>query len=560
MGLFTLRKDYKTLQRLRQIIVILVKEGFHELLNRADVARHAGLPTRLLHGRKVHDQTPERMRETLEKLGPTFVKLGQLLSLRPDLIPHEYCEEFKKLQDHVEPLSYPVVKGVVEAELKKPLTKLFKTFSHEPLAAASVSQVHRATLMDGTEVVVKVQRPGIPDMMLRDVEIMEYLATKIDKHVDLDVSEIVREFKEYTARELDFAFEQRNVKRFHDFFAGKQEIIIPSAYEQLSTAKVLTLTYIDGIALSDKHQLVKHGHDLPALARIGLRAVLDQVFVLGCFHADPHPGNLFAVHRDGKQALAFIDFGIVGFIDQERQQRFLEILQAFSDNDAKTVTRLMLKICPSGRNIDKAAIEEKVSFLLQDWRGTSLKEERMSIFLYRLIQVFRHQEFRVPADVVMVAKAFLTIEGAGSWLDPELRLSEEMKPIVQQYLMNQLSPKRIGTDLLRSARRFHDVLQDLPEAAETLMDRVKDGKVELSFDKKEFLRLEHDYDLEMSKRNLALLSIAFLMSGVLLAGLARDLTFLGIPLYKIAFALFGLVLLFFIYTAIKLHQYFRERL
>ncbi len=555
------RRDIKDFERLREIATILVKQGFHSLLLEAKLAKHARISARIVHGAKRAEGTPARVRETLEQLGPTFVKLGQVLSLRPDLVPPEYCEEFKKLQDRVEPLPFPIIKAAIETELKQPLMKLFKTFDHNPLAAASVSQVHAAMLKDGTAVVVKVQRPGIRDRMERDIDIMEYLAAKLDRHIkSVSAVAIVDEFKQYTEKELDFTFELRNVKRFRDYFAEKKNVVIPEPFAELSTGKVMTLQRIRGVRVSDKARLKKDGYSLPNLARIGLRAVVDQVFELGVFHADPHPGNLIALHHGGEEALAFIDFGIVGFVDDELRWRFLELLRAMVDRDARDVTRTVFRIAETGPRCDRRAFEKDVAAALDEWHGATLREERMSLFLYKILDAAMRNDVHFPANIVLVAKAFLTIEGAGSWLDPDLNITVEVKPLIDQLLRKRFGPRQVAKDLAGTARDLHDVLQDVPLAAEALIDRVKDGKVELTFDRSEFRRIEHDYDLEMSKRNLAIVTVAFLFSGVLLAGLARDLLFFGVALYIWAFVLFLISFSFFFLVSIKIHKYLQQRL
>ncbi len=557
MGLLSLRRDIKDLARLREIVTILVKQGFHQLVSKARLTRHAKVSERLKPGHM--ETTPQRVRETLEKLGPTFVKLGQILSLRPDLIPHRYCEEFKKLQDDVEPLSYPVVKGVVETELKHPLRFLFDKFHHEPVAAASVSQVHKAKLHDGRLVAVKVQRPGVREVMERDIDIMEYLAKRLDKHLrGVSALEIVKEFKEYTERELDFTFERRTLKKFHKHFEDHDKIIIPDAYDDHCTGKVLTMEFIKGVRVSDKVALKRAKYDLPKLGNIGFEATFDQVFNLGIFHADPHPGNLLALRREGRQCLAFLDFGIVGFVDEEMRLRFLQLLDYLVKRDVRGVTWTLLKIGRRRAGLEIKDFEESVAETVLDWHGSTLRDEKMSALVYRLLTSCMAQGLEMPANVILVAKAFVTMEGAAAWLNPDFNPVESIGPAVKR--LGKLSFGRTKEEVLRATRDLHDFASKLPMAADTLLDKIEEGKLALRVDRDEFKRAEQDYDLETSKRSLALTSGAFFIGSAVLAALAAELEFVGIPLWQLGFGLFIVTLLMFIHVSIKTHKYMQRQL
>ena len=554
MAFRSLKRDFQDLARLHRIVTILVEEGFHELVAKARLSRHAKLSSRVIAAHQ--ETTPQRVRETLEALGPTFIKLGQLLSLRPDRIPQEYCDEFRKLQDDVAPLSFPVIKGVVEAELKLPLAKLFRSFDREPLAAASVSQVHEATLLDGTRVVVKVQRPGVADVMAHDIDIMGYIAGQIYRvYKEIHAHEIVEEFKGYTERELDFTVELRSVNLFHSFFARDPEVVIPAAFEQLSTRRILVLERLKGIRVSDKAALERAKVDSKALAAIGFRAMLRQVFELGTFHADPHPGNLLAVQKGGKWALAFLDFGIVGHLDDELQRRFLDLLNALVQRDTRGATRTILRIGERGKGFDERGLEAEISLLIMDWHGSTLHEKRMSSLLHHILTASLDHRLVMPANIILVAKALVTIEGAGAWLDPDFNITAEAAPLLSRLYHKRFSPRNVTQELLRGAAEFSELAHEIPAATEMLLDKVKEGKVELTIDKSEFKWVARDYDLETSKRNLALISAAFFVGSALMAGLASEISFLGWPLYAWGFGCFLLTLVFLIYVSFKIHKY-----
>jgi ubiquinone biosynthesis protein len=554
MGFLSFGRDLKDLNRLREIVTILVEHGFHAYLARAKLTKHASLTSKITSD---HAQTtPARVRETLEVLGPTFVKLGQILSLRPDLIPPEYCEELKRLQHQVAPLSFPVVKGVVESELKKPLGKVFKEFDHEPLAAASISQVHRAVLLDGTHVVVKVQRPGVQNVMARDIDIMEYIAERLDRHFPQALMiDIVKEFKGYTARELDFQFELRNTQKLHTFFAAYPDIVIPRPYEEHSTSKLLVLEYLDGIPMTDLARMRKEGFSTRNLVRIGVKAMVLQAFDLGIFHADAHPGNLLAMRRNGKEAFGFLDFGIVSFLDEELQRNYLDLLTTLVQADVRGVADIMLKIGSRGPKFDYDTFHSELSTLIMDWHGTDLSEERMSQCIYRVVTTTLRNHVVLPANAVLFAKAFVTMEGSVTYLDPSFDLGKELRPKLEEMLRRRYRPAAVKSELLRDAREFQHALSELPRAAETLISKIEDGEMTLSIDKNEFRRAEADYDSQMSRKNLALICAAFFVGSALIAGLATELQFLGAPLYEWGFGLFIVTLALFIHLTIKTHKY-----
>ncbi|MBR9693033.1 hypothetical protein GOV07_03840 [Candidatus Woesearchaeota archaeon] len=556
MGLLKLRRDFQNISRLRQIVTILAKQGFYDFVSKARLTKHTSLPSRL---REPQETSPQHVRETLEALGPTFIKLGQVLSLRPDLIPYEYCDEFRKLQDDVAPLPFGVVKGLVESELKQPLSKTFKTFKDHPVAAASIAQVHEAILKDGTRVAVKVLRPGIREVMRHDIDLMTYLATKIDKHYPwINAQTIIEEFKGYTKREVDLSFELRNIQRFHEFFKNSKDVVIPAAYEELSTKNVLVMDFIKGIRISDKASLKRHKFDMHHLASLGVQSMFRQIFELGVFHADPHPGNLLAVKKPKRQCLAFLDFGIVGFIDDELQESLLFLLHGLVERNVRTVTRALLRIGDKGAKCDPHQLERALSTIIMDWHGTTLRQQRASELIRKVIITGVAHDIEMPSDVVLMAKAFVTVEGTGTWLDENLNLTEEAKPFLQRALRRRHSPQAMAHDLAAGAEDLRGVLKELPYVASTLMSKIEEGKLELTFDKEEFKRMERDRELETNRTTLATTAAAFFIGSSFIAALAQELTVLGFPLWQLGMGGFLITLTMLGIVTMQSHKYARS--
>jgi len=494
MNLFRSGRDSKDLARLREVVTILVKQGFHDVLRNVKLAHHAKLSAHLA---KTRETTPERVRETLKLLGPTFVKLGQVLSLRSDLIPPDYCEEFKKLQDDVAPLPFAVVKGVTESELKRPLTAIFRKIDERPIAVTSVAQVHKAILKDGKDVVVKVQRPGVRDAMARDIDIMAYIARRVSRtYPALHAAEIVDEFRRYTRNELDLRFELRNIKRFREVFVHDPAVIIPKPYEILSTQNILVMERLKGTRLNDKAALERQGFDLKRLARICLRAMLKQVFSYGFFHGDPHFENLLALRKGGKEALGILDFSIVGFIDDDTRRRFLELLDALFRKDVRGVVHVLLRIGTCLPDCNPDALEHALSPIVLAYHDASFHEGRWALLVDKLIGTVVVNSVKMPASVILVAKAFIMMEDAASRLDPSLNLTREATPLLKSSLRKSYAQARLKEEALRDARELHDLARDLPVAANTIMTKIKEGKVVLALDGNEFRRAEQEYDLE----------------------------------------------------------------
>src|SRR3989338_7097994 len=344
---FHLIKEVRDIKRFNQILAVLFEEGFDFLLAKIKLRHYIPLTKRLKSKlKKTQETKPEaRLRKTLERLGPTFIKFGQLLSVRPDLIPKEYSKELEKLQDSVEPFSFNDVRAAIEMDFGKKIEQLFLSFEKKPIASASISQVHKAVLKTGEKVAVKVQRPDVKRIMETDIEIMFYFAKLLDRHIEkvrkFDPARIVDEFREWTEKEIDFRLEARNAKRFWENFRGSKTVHIPKIYDQLTSERVLTLEFIEGIELHNIKEIKKRKLDFNEIIKNGFNAVMTQVFVHGIFHADPHPGNII-IMRDN--SIAFVDFGIVGYFDENLKNKCVDLLYGIVEQDEELVMETFLSL------------------------------------------------------------------------------------------------------------------------------------------------------------------------------------------------------------------------
>ncbi|PIY60771.1 hypothetical protein COY95_00080, partial [Candidatus Woesearchaeota archaeon CG_4_10_14_0_8_um_filter_47_5] len=490
--------------------------------------------------------SPERLRRAFERLGPTFIKLGQLLSLRPDLAPPEYCEEFKKLQDHCEPLPYEAVSAVIEQELGKPPAALFRTFSREPLSTASIAQVHRATLKNNTPVVVKVQRPGIHDLIARDIRVMYHIAHLLEKHHSLKhfhPAGIVEEFERYTKNELDFLVEAQNMKRFAGNFSEVPSILIPVVYDALTTSHVLTMQYLEGISIEDPEALRKKKIDLRKIARIGYHALLQQVFEDGFFHADPHPGNLLIISPN---RLAFCDFGIVGELSDELRHHLILLLTAVLNRDVEGILEFVDSVCTLPPDCDMPALQRDMSALLAEWYGKPLDDVHFSLFIYRILHTLINYHIQVPPNLILFTKALLTMEGTGLALDPDFNIIHETKPYLRRIILSEYNPKTIAKKLFSQVKSTEELVFTLPKTAHSILQKIEKGELKMQFDTRVFRQLEEERHYDSMKSMMATLLAALLISSAVLAQAPEAPTLFGYSLAHLGFLTAGILSLFLV--------------
>jgi len=335
-------RTYRHVNRYRQILTILFRYGFGDLIDQLNVGQYIEIGMQMVSRKRRENveklTRAERVRMALEELGPTFVKMGQILSSRPDLIPVEFIKELSKLQDSVPAFPFPQVNAIVETELKTSIEDMYQEFSETPLAAASIGQVHLASLKSGEDVIVKVQRPNIRATIEVDLEIMLHLAVLIEKHVEEwgvhHPTRIVEEFSRSLEREIDYTVEASNAERFARQFIGNGVVYVPHIFREVSTARILTMEYIDGIKASDIEQLDRKGLNRKIIASRGADLILEQIFKYGFFHADPHPGNIFILPDN---VICYLDFGMMGRVDRYAREEFADIVYGYVSRDESKI-------------------------------------------------------------------------------------------------------------------------------------------------------------------------------------------------------------------------------
>ena len=491
--MFSIRKlgaigrTYRHLNRYHRILRVLFKYGFNDLVDRLHIDQYLESGLQMIN-RKPREQIarlsrPERLRLVFEELGPTFIKLGQLLSTRPDLIPADYLDELARLQDEVPAFSLAEVHAIFREELGRSPDEVFHYFDAEPLAAASIGQVHRARLDSGAEVVVKVQRPDIENVIAVDLEILAHLAGLMEQYLE-EVqghrpTAIVQEFARSLSREIDFAVELANVQRFARQFKNNTAIHVPLVYPELSTPRVLVMEYVLGIKASMAGQLREQGYDLPLIAERGATLVMEQIFVHGFFHADPHPGNLFILPDN---VVCFIDFGQMGRLSRKDREDFTDLVLDLVAGDERTVVEGVLKVTVQLGEVDRESLARDLGGLVDLYLYRPLGELEAGRILQDLLDlVTRHKLTFKPAFYQMM-KALSTVEGVGLMLDPKLELIRLARPFMRRIRLERMRPARLAEEIARTGSGYLQLLRELPEELRTILRQLRGGRMRIEFE------------------------------------------------------------------------------
>jgi ubiquinone biosynthesis protein len=482
----------KNVGRLKQILTVAVKYGFSDAINRMDLGKF--IPGRESASEEQAElSTPQRLRLAFEELGPTFIKFGQLLSTRSDLLPENFIEEFVKLQDNVQPLPFAEIKAIVERELRRPLADAFSEFSEKPLAAASIALVHEAVLLTGEKVVVKVQRPEIDKIIETDVSLLAFLASLLERYVPetqvIGPKVIVNEFFRTLAYELDFVVEANNMGKIAENMKEMTEIVIPAVHKSLSTKRILTLQRLDGIRVNDLSALELAGVDKKKVVDVGARAFFKSVMVDGLFHGDLHGGNLFVL-PDNK--LGIVDFGIVGRLSQRSRDQLATMVVSLVTEDYENLCYEYAELGGGSAAIDFDAFQRDVRNTLSPYMGLSLSEVNIGRVLIEATKIATQYNIKVPGDWMIVFKAILTIEGMGRTLDPDFDLLKTGEELVRELVKNQYSMQRISKDLVWVAKDVSTLIQTMPRQIRWMFRKFNsnDFAVEIKLPELKAVRLQ----------------------------------------------------------------------
>ena len=525
MDIFRVTRTYRSARRLQQIINVFLGHGFGRIIDQIHLGRYVPFRKRLeTFGQwpaLKEPSVPERLRIAFGELGPSFIKLAQLLASRPDLITSSFANEFKKLQDEVPPFPVSEAKRIIEEELKKPAEEIFAEFRDKPVAAASIAQVHYARLMDGSDVIVKVQRPGIREQIETDINILTALARLLERHVPesrfFNPSGIVDEFSRTLRKELDFVGEAKNCSRFRRSFEDNPDIYIPRIHADYVTEKVIVMEKIGGVRIDDIPGIVGMDLDRKRLVKICVDAYFKMILEDGFFHADPHPGNIL-VTPDGM--LAFVDFGIVGSVTPEMMETMANTFLALihRDFDGLIDQYVELGYVPEDVDIDKFRREFKTDLLyfLEPLYGMTLQEINFAQYLDIITHIALKHRMQIPSDLLLINKAMLILENIGRELDPGFDFVAAAEPYAEKIVKNKYSPSKIVEKAGKNVMELGDFIFLFPKQIKMIIRKFLRDDIHLKMTHIGLDRFITEVDRSSNRITFGLIIAAMLLSSAIM--------------------------------------------
>jgi ubiquinone biosynthesis protein len=507
------------LKRFGVITRLMIKHGLGDILDRilsrtkssATVENDRPVVARTLY------PSPQRIRLVLEELGPSFIKLGQLMSTRADVFPPEYIRELKKLQDQVPPIPFEEIKAVIEKELKRPVADIFVSIEEKALAAASVAQVHMAELDEDRRVVVKVIRPGIDKKIREDIRLMYYFAEKIESSIEIGqiigFVDLVREFERSIFRELDMYIEAGNIERFAYNFKDSDELYIPKVYWDYTARSVLVMEHIDGVKMDQVDEIRANGIDPKEIAMIGLRSFSRQLMEFGLFHADPHPGNTVVMY-DGRVSL--LDFGIIGYLDEETMLQLANVFLGYAEHDYN----LVLEALEDAGLISEATVNLKnfrndLKDISEPFYGRTLQTISVRDVYEQVMQLLVKYRIRLPRDLMLLMKTFIQTEALGKILGSDASLLEVTRPYAKKLLQRGLDAQKLVHNLSREFRSTHSYLKAFPKLLHDFLKGLASGKRPIEIHHNGFQEIPVRIERGINRLTVGLVISASLIAGSL---------------------------------------------
>jgi ubiquinone biosynthesis protein len=528
----------ENLKRYKDVAMLLMKYG------RSDIVKNAGLDDILKEEAISTTEAPkaEELARDLEQMGPTFIKLGQLLSTRPDLLPYPYLEALARLQDKVEPFSFAEVEEIITSELGVRISKAFQEFSATPMAAASLGQVHRAKLRDGRDVAVKVQRPGIRERIIQDLDSLEEIAGMLDKHTKAGqkygFGPMLEEFRKSLLQELDYRQEARNLVTFADNLREFELIVVPRPIDDYTTSRVLTMEYIKGKKITTLSPLARIDIDGDSLAEELFRAYLQQILVDGFFHADPHPGNVFLTDDN---RIAIIDLGMIARITPRLQESLLQLLLAISEGRGDEAATIAIKMAEAREVADEQKFRREVAEMVVRHQNSQLSDINAGQVALEMTRVSGENGFRLPPDITMMAKALLNLDQVGHTLSPRFDINASIRrnasEIMQQRMMKSLSPGNVFASMIETK----DFLERLPGRINQVLDMVASNKLKINADVVDEKSLMESIQKIANRITLGILLASLIVGAALIMRVETSYRIFGYPALAIIFFLIAAI-------------------
>ena len=531
-------RTYRHLARYRQILAVFFKYGFGDLIELLKIEQYIEIGLQLIsknrRSRLEKLSRAERVRMACEELGPTYIKLGQILSTRPDLVPVDFIKELSKLQDNVPSSPFGEIIKIIESELGVPAEDIFDFFDKTPLASASIGQVYRATLKDGEEVAVKVQRPGIKKIIEVDLEIMLHLATLVERHIE-EMSlhqpvKVVEEFARTLEKEIDYTIEATSMERIARNFLNDLTIYVPKVFRDTTTESILTTEFVEGIKVSEIDRLEKAGLDRKLITVRGADIVLKQIIKHGFFHADPHPGNIFVLPDN---VICLLDFGMTGSVDRRTRESFIDLTESVVSRSESRATQVLLKLTYWDEDPNIRLLEKDVADFMGRHLYKPLKDIKIGKLLHNLLELAFQHRLRIPPDIFLMLKAFSAVEGVGFMLDPDFDMIKNAAPLIKEIKLSRRSPQRIAGDIFRLAIELFQFLQNFPKDILSITRLIKQQKLSLNLEYKGLDKMLSTYDQISNRISFSIIIAALIIGSALIVmskvpPLFYDISLLGL--------------------------------
>nr|UWI49338.1 AarF/ABC1/UbiB kinase family protein [Clostridioides difficile] len=486
-----MRISYRNLKRYREIGYILIKYGFSFIVERLNIEGIAYKIPLFDPPEEIKNMTTgERMKRVLEELGPTYIKIGQILSTRKDLLDQDIIDEISKLRDDVEKFDSNIAIEIFKEEVGLSIEEVFSEFKEEPIAAASIGQVYEGILKTGEEVIVKIQRPNIEKIIKSDLEILRTIAhtlKDLKKDFNLDLEQMIEEFQTQLMRELDYNFESINATKFSRIFKNSDEVYIPKVYSEYNSKRILVMEKVKGTKLSDVEKIRKLGYNTKTIVEIGVRSFFTQVLSHGFFHADPHPGNIFIV---GKNKIAYIDFGMIGIIDNKTLNQLNEIALAGVEKNVDKIIYLLIEMDALNGEADVKGLRQDLLYLIHYYYDISIEKINVTDILNELFRFFRQYKIIMPAQFVTLAKTIITLEGTSRTLNTDFSLGSMGKEFMKHHYKSKFNPKNV---VLNSRQNVEEILLDvktIPKQLKAILRNIERNNIKMQIEDVKMTKLE----------------------------------------------------------------------
>jgi ubiquinone biosynthesis protein len=555
------RRNIRDIPRIGRIITVASRHGFGQLVEQMGLQRFFSLGRRIVTFKTAPSlehrlNAPERLRLMFEELGPTFIKLGQVLACRPDILPIEYSRELTKLTDDVAPFPSEKAREIIEQDLHGPVERIFAAFEDVPVAAASIAQVHRATLLDGAKVMVKVQRPDIDKIIARDISIMRGIADLIEARVPelapYNVPGIVDEFAHTIKKELDFFVEAANATQLRNNFDKSEVLYIPRIFSELSTKRVLVLERIEGIRINDFQRLDEAGFDRRELALKGAAVYFKMMLRDGFFHADPHPGNIFVL-PDGR--IGLVDFGIMGRVTEENMEFFANIFVALAEHDYDALVRQYMNLgflSEESLNIEKfeREMKEDLAELLEPYYSMQVKQIDFGAYIDRVTHILLRHKQRQPSNLYLMDKTLITLEGLLKQLDPSFNYFEAAQPYVVELVRRRRNPLRAARAIRKNMADFADVFMQLPRQMKATYRKFMQGGLKVNIHHEGLTQLIKDLDKASNRLSFSIITAAIIVASSIIMHSGKGPMLFDLPMFGLVGYIIAALLGFWILVGI----------